>query len=245
MRRVLPFEVDVDRPCTESWASMTGSSRERHCVSCDRQVHDFAAMTPRQIERLVAETGGHLCARITRRQDGSLIMLKPDPGQFGLVALTLSVALGIAPAALAQGVSISSAPSSLLRGTVRDIQGAVIVGSKVTLMRGAVEAFTMKSDETGQFAVSIPSGEYQILVSAPGFSHFSALISTDIDGPAVADVTLKAAPEEVTVQVTSPVPTTDFTTGGEVVMRYGPWYKRLEFHLRHPILYAKHIFHAY
>jgi hypothetical protein len=241
MRRVLPFEVTVAGPCGESWDAMSGSLRERFCPSCSRSVHDLAAMTPSQIDRLVAKSGGRLCGRITRRQDGSLVMLEPVPSRPRLATLTLSVVLGVAPAALAQSGSASPSPSFSLKGTVRDIQGAVIVGSKITLVRGDTLAADTATDTSGQFALMLPMGQYQLLVTAPGFSHFSAPVSASSEDSAVAEVTLKSA-TEVTVQVVSSPPTLDATTGGVLAISYGPWYKRLEFHLRHPILFLKHIF---
>jgi len=53
MHRKLPFEVTVASPCEELWGAMRGSTRERHCELCDRQVHNFAALTAKEIEKLV------------------------------------------------------------------------------------------------------------------------------------------------------------------------------------------------
>jgi len=241
MRNALPFDVQVASACSESWEGMSGSLRERFCESCNRQVHDLAAMTPRQIERLVATSGGRLCGRVTRRQDGSLVTLPAERGRGRLATLTLSVALGAAPAALAQAGSTTPAPSFSLKGTVRDIQGALIVGSRVTVVRGEVPIADAATDGAGHFAVALPAGEYQLRVTADGFSHFSAPVSANLDNSAVADVTLKPA-TEVTVQVTAPAETSDSTTGGELAIDYGPWYRRLWFHVRHPVLYFKHLF---
>ena len=65
----LSFKPVVVRPCEESWGEMTGTLRERHCPLCDKKVHNFAAMTVAEIERLTLESGGHMCARITQRKD--------------------------------------------------------------------------------------------------------------------------------------------------------------------------------
>jgi hypothetical protein len=198
-------------------------------------------MTPRQIERLVAASGGELCGRVTRRKDGSLVTLEPTPGRTGLAALSLSVLLGVSPAAIAQAGPSSTSSSFSLKGTVRDSQGRVIVGSKVTLVQGEVSVVATATDSAGQFAVMLPVGKYQLRVSAEGFSHFSAPVLASLDDAAVADVALKPA-TEVTVQVVSSSSTVDPTTGGVLVINYGPWYQRLWFHVRHPILYVKHIF---
>jgi hypothetical protein len=239
--RLLPFEINVDIPCNETWSEMRGSSQVRHCSSCDRQVHDFAAMTPRQIDRLVAESGGHLCGRITRREDGSLVTLEPTTGRARLAAVGLSLALGVAPMALAQSGAPAPPASFSLSGTVKDIQGGAIAGSKIILMRGATAFADVATDGAGQFSVLLPAGKYELRVTAEGFSHFSAFVSTNSENAAVAEVTLKPA-MEVNLQVTTTPATLDATTGGELSIDYGPWYRRLWFHLRHPVLYVRHIF---
>lgn len=183
-RRVLPFHVEVSKPCSESWDTMSGAVRQRHCGVCHKQVHNFAAMTPREIERLVAETGGHLCGRITRRGDGSLVTLEPTQQRQRFAALTLSAALGIAPAAVAQTgsptqqvqgqqTSSSGAAAFSLTGTVRDIQGGLISGADVVIASGSASIARTKTDAAGAFAVLLPAGEYQLRATAVGFSHSS------------------------------------------------------------------------
>ena len=41
----LPFEVSVAKPCQQQWNDMSGTSAQRHCDSCNKTVHNFAAMT--------------------------------------------------------------------------------------------------------------------------------------------------------------------------------------------------------
>jgi hypothetical protein len=98
-RRALPFELAVSNPCTESWDGMAGTTRQRHCDLCNKHVYNLAAMTPWQIEVLVAESGGNLCARVERREDGSLVTLEPSTSRAQFATLALSAALAIAPAA--------------------------------------------------------------------------------------------------------------------------------------------------
>ena len=109
----LPFEPLIAKPCEESWTAMEGGSRQRHCQLCDRQVHNFAAMTPREIERLVLKSDGKLCARITRREDGSLVTLEAQPrvSIAAQVAVSASLALS-AIAGAAQTVSERPSPEA-------------------------------------------------------------------------------------------------------------------------------------
>jgi hypothetical protein len=90
---------------------MNGGSRERHCQLCDKQVHNFAAMTAREIEKLVLKSEGKLCARITRREDCSLVTLETQPrvSIAAQVAVSASLALS-AIAGAAQTVSERPVP---------------------------------------------------------------------------------------------------------------------------------------
>jgi Carboxypeptidase regulatory-like domain len=65
--------LTVTTPCTEPWESMAGDGATRHCARCNRSVHDFAALSPREIEILLLRTRGRVCGRLTRRPDGQLV----------------------------------------------------------------------------------------------------------------------------------------------------------------------------
>jgi ribosomal protein L34E len=65
MRR-LPFDLSIPTPCHQHWHEMSGTPAQRHCASCNKTVHNLATLTPRQIERVIHASNGHLCARITR-----------------------------------------------------------------------------------------------------------------------------------------------------------------------------------
>lgn len=100
-RNRLSFTPAIAKPCEESWAAMAGSARERYCELCDKTVHNFAAMTAAEIERLVARNEGKLCARITRRGDGSLVTLEARPKTPIAAQLVASASLMASAAGLA------------------------------------------------------------------------------------------------------------------------------------------------
>lgn len=108
-RDKLSFKPTIASPCEESWTAMQGGSRERHCQLCDKQVHNFAAMTSREIERVVREADGKLCARITRRGDGSLVMLDAGPRASIAAQVVASASLVMSAAGVA-AQSSSEAP---------------------------------------------------------------------------------------------------------------------------------------
>ena len=57
---------------------MPGDARVRHCGGCDRDVHNLAAMTPAQIDALLAKPGPLPCMRMVRHQDGSLMTARVE-----------------------------------------------------------------------------------------------------------------------------------------------------------------------
>jgi hypothetical protein len=257
-RRALPFELAVSNPCTGSWDDMTGTIRQRHCELCKKHVHDVAAMTPLQIELLVAKTGGDLCARLTRRPNGSLVTLEPTASHAHFATLALSVALAIAPAAALAQAAAGTKPTSsqtanpeealpsthtAVSGVITDSQGAVVVGSAVTLVRNGITIGSTKTNEAGQFEFAVLPGDYQLQVGAPGFASTSKSLTVSEGSAAVSDVSLTPG-IQITVRVTAES-LTDSTTMGTMTAYFGPWYKRWAFHIRHPVAYAKYLFHDY
>jgi hypothetical protein len=99
-RAQLSFIPSIAKPCEQSWAEMQGGSGERHCELCNKQVHNFAAMTARQIEKLALERNGKFCARTEYREDGSLVTLdepkRPVAAQWIIAASLAMSAAGLA-----------------------------------------------------------------------------------------------------------------------------------------------------
>jgi hypothetical protein len=64
-----------------------------------------------------------------------------------------------------------SAQTASLRGRVLDSTGAVMVGAQVQVyQQGADPVRETLSNDTGEFEMNLPVGEYRLLVSAPDFS---------------------------------------------------------------------------
>ena len=63
----------IASPCPASWESMKGDDRVRFCELCKLNVYDFAQLTRREVDALVANSEGRLCGRLYRRADGTII----------------------------------------------------------------------------------------------------------------------------------------------------------------------------
>lgn len=66
-------KIRIAKPCTANWAEMTGDERARHCALCEKNVYNLAAMSEEEAERVIREKEGKLCARLYRRNDGTVI----------------------------------------------------------------------------------------------------------------------------------------------------------------------------
>ena len=66
-------KLRIASPCTEKWDAMTGDDRTRHCAKCRLNVFNFAGMSTPEIEALLTEKEGRVCARLFRRSDGTVL----------------------------------------------------------------------------------------------------------------------------------------------------------------------------
>jgi hypothetical protein len=109
----LPFELSIPKPCSQKWSEMPGSAAVRHCAACNTPVHNLAALTPRQIERLIVQLDGHFCGRISRTDDATIIAA-PDRSRPLLHAASFVLASALTASASAQ----SSEPSNVILSPV-------------------------------------------------------------------------------------------------------------------------------
>ena len=68
---VLP-QIEIDTPCPKDWDEMHGTDAKRFCDHCHLHVHNFSEMQPTEIKSLV-DSGDRICARMARRDDGSIV----------------------------------------------------------------------------------------------------------------------------------------------------------------------------
>ena len=73
--RVTLDVIDVNTPCPASWDAMSGDGQSRLCEQCGLHVHNLAAMTLDEAQRLVCERAGRLCVRFERDAAGRVLTL--------------------------------------------------------------------------------------------------------------------------------------------------------------------------
>jgi hypothetical protein len=72
-------EYTIPDPCPMNWDDMDGDNGSRYCTACGKHVHDLTAVTPEVAAGLITFQGGHLCARVYQRDDGTLTTQPPQP----------------------------------------------------------------------------------------------------------------------------------------------------------------------
>jgi hypothetical protein len=199
---------------------MTGDEKKRFCAECDKFVYDFAQMTRQQVEAIVSINRGRMCARITRKPDGSLLTLETPPVHpiaarraSPVVNATLAVILGLnvpgaalnADASTAQIVANSDdynesartphgGGEAIIGGEVFDQRGTVIPNAVVKLISDAGVELKTKTSAKGEFTfANVPYGAYIMLVEAPGFyTHVNSNLIVDTPYDKGFEVSLNA-----------------------------------------------------
>jgi hypothetical protein len=65
--------VNVPRPCTVPWQTMSGSHQVRHCDQCRKAVYNLSAMTAAEAEAVLQADPDGPCVRFHRRADGTVV----------------------------------------------------------------------------------------------------------------------------------------------------------------------------
>jgi Carboxypeptidase regulatory-like domain len=188
----------IASPCSVGWENMTGDERVRFCDQCNLHVYNISELTGAEINSLVANSEGRICARLYRRADGTVLTRDCPVGLRALrkrisrragAALTaiLSLFSGVVGQSQSQDdktctriialkVKKTTAKDGqgVFSGVVMDEVGAVIPGAKVTLTNEQTkEKFTADSSDTGEFKFpNLAAGKYLFEIEAVGFKPY-------------------------------------------------------------------------
>jgi hypothetical protein len=155
----------IPNPCSKRWDEMSGGNRVRSCQTCRHAVHNFSALTRREVERFTESSLGKVCAMISYNPDGSPSFRPDPPAAFGrLVRISL---MGLAGWSLASGDE-----KCRLDLQVTDTTGAVVGGADVTISREGGLIRQGQCQAEGQYSLMLPTGLYSIRIQAPGFQPF-------------------------------------------------------------------------
>ena len=189
--------VRIATPCPISWEQMTGDNRVRFCDHCQLNVYNLSALSRVDAEKLITSTEGRLCARLFRREDGTVLtkdcpvglralrrrVAKRTAAIFAAIVSLSAIALGQHGAAkngktgctpqtkITRTDATSDPQEKVVSGTVVDPMGAVIPGAKVKLINPKVkETRETSTNDEGRFEFTpIAPGDYSITIASSGF----------------------------------------------------------------------------
>ncbi len=158
-------ELLIPKPCSQDWETMQGGRAQRHCSSCNRNVHNFAAMSRREINSVLAASSDRICARIVHRADGSIVTRElrktsPAGGTF-----LLAVTLGAGTAASAQSPNASPPTQAVLTGKILLPDGSgPLAGAHIKLQINGESVSETVTGRDGTFRIGAPPGTYDISI---------------------------------------------------------------------------------
>src|SRR5687767_4828863 len=82
--------------------------------------------------------------------------------------------------------------SAQISGRVADKRGDAIGAARVTAVAGSQTSGETKTDDSGRFTLGLPPGDYELRVSADGFSAFRQRVSLNSQQETV-NITLEPA----------------------------------------------------
>jgi hypothetical protein len=223
--RSKPEEINLTNlriasPCPADWSKMVGDERMRHCAECNLNVYNLSAMTERQVQQLIAGSGGNrLCTRLFRRADGTVLTqdclwsfraLKRKVSRLAAAVLTAIMGVTVAmarnkPRPATCECSQSQQKDSGIKLIVVDQEGAVISKAEITvegkLIKEPIAGVTGPSGEWSQ--PKLMAGRYKVTVKAQGFSTFNSMVEVRNGTLLALKVKLPVAAVNTVVDVTA------------------------------------------
>jgi hypothetical protein len=214
-------DIHVASPCPADWNKMIGDERARHCGECNLKVYNLSAMTEREVQRLIANSNGRICARFYRRADGT-ILTQDCPRGFRaaaqrvsrVVAAVLSAVMSVSfafagtkPQQSSQPVAQNEHNEGGVSIAVTDPQGAVVSGANVTLTKTQdnqkkPKQKTGATDSSGRiFLALLPTGDYVLEVKRQGFRTFRQTVPVREGKLESIRLSLQVSEPTVTIEV--------------------------------------------
>ncbi|PQJ09725.1 hypothetical protein CJD36_017500 [Flavipsychrobacter stenotrophus] len=192
MKKQTSFQIDIPKPCSQSWDDMTSNGQGRHCDSCRKTVIDFTSWSDSELYGFFASNRGHVCGRFLSTQVGRQIHIPHQPHSrlYRIaVAMGLTLLFVHTPELRAQSRPPIVAVDSLLmsegnvkidsvmteiRGVVTDNKKEPMVNAAVQIKQNGVLKGGTITDFDGNYSVKgLDSGQYEVIVSYVGYKTTS------------------------------------------------------------------------
>jgi hypothetical protein len=153
-------QLNVARPCSESWGAMTPVEGARLCARCDRRVIDFRDATDEEIARAHRESDTRICGAYSTEQharwSGSLPILLPLALGATLLGGDAAAQQIPTPVAHDSAAARAGAPDAeefaTVAGTVRDSTGNPLSGVSIYI---AGTSLRTVSDSVGRYTIRV------------------------------------------------------------------------------------------
>ncbi len=185
------------QPCGQNWLDMKPTTNGRLCGQCDKEIHDFSAMSWPDIARTQAANGNALCGMYAPAQLAHWGQSPPSACARLAPATTIAWALASLPA---HGQFATAADSVRVMGTVKVEleQGKPVLAPGVTVVANGT-TFGTSTDMQGHFELVLPaavahSPTSAILFSYVGYKSSMLTLPTDATGVVQHDVVLAPSP---------------------------------------------------
>jgi len=198
--------INIPKPCQQSWQQMMPAESGRHCAQCCKTVTDFTTMTNSQVIAYLSNAG-NVCGRFNEQQLNNLnrqfqadtTMAANRRKRLALIISIASSALSFKAVAqnkpaitvqtpkatgdisadsfmLGKVVATDSAKTRVINGRIYDDQNLSIPGVSVKTPSGLTRATT---DTAGKFRLTIPADTKQVQVSFIGYKTLLVDICAD------------------------------------------------------------------
>jgi hypothetical protein len=183
--------IDVPNPCEKSWDEMLGDDKSRHCLYCDKDIHNLSELSSKEAEKLLFKNKGRVCVRITRDMHGKIVTndrkFYQIKRQAKFATSVLSITLALTSVAFTQTQTTEnkgnnqtlSQSQKLLTLTIADENGAIIPNAQIKIINLETKHETTAiSDEYGEAKFIVNKlGKYEIFINnAKGFKELRKVV---------------------------------------------------------------------
>ncbi len=195
------IQINIPKPCHESWDKMKPAEKGRFCYSCQKQVVDFTKMNDLQVLTFFKKSSGSLCGRFMQNQlDRNIdIPQKRIPWmkyffQFFLPGFILSCgsrAVGKVNVSQSKNEIVNSTTYNVIDGLVKT-EPEIITKGEVAVMDSMVEYKEIGYEACNEKEIREKEELGNITLSSDIFiqgepSGITTLIPKDIQGHVVGD----------------------------------------------------------
>jgi hypothetical protein len=199
-------------------------------------------MSAREIEELVDKTGGHFCARVPFRADGSIKTLEGQSRPSVAAGLVLAATLAIPSVSLGQSAGgVAEQPKAHLTGSIlRPDSSGPLAGAFIALLSNHQIIASAHSNANGKFDLNAPPGKYDIALGSDISNTFRIVGYELHDGD--QDLSVLPLQARPTTTVTVEANTSDLAWVG--AMSSTVRYRFFWYFFKHPVRYVKNLHHA-